>query len=341
LKYYEITIKPTSPFGTPLKGDTLFGHFCWQVAYDPGLVTGGLEGQLSRYKDEPFAVFSSAFPKLKKEKTEYFFPRPEVAMMTISDRANGSRKDRMLGGKLLKRKKWMVLQEIGSFRLKNVQFLTGEELKARFQSERCAQTGVTPMPGIADEMMVRFSQSHNTIDRLTGTTGKGRFAPYAKENFFYWPGLTLAIFVLLDEAVTDIDRVRQGIEKIGAWGFGRDASIGLGRFDVVEHLELPLPNVSDATACYTLAPSVPEKGAFSEAFFSPFVRFGKHGGALATGKNAFKRPVVMADEGSVLIPGGNGRYNRPWLGSAVHGVSYFERDTITQGYSPWLPINLE
>ena len=49
MKLYDVTIHPLSAFGTPLKGDTLFGQFCWQVAYDPGLVDGGLEKNLDRY----------------------------------------------------------------------------------------------------------------------------------------------------------------------------------------------------------------------------------------------------------------------------------------------------
>ena len=85
-----------------------------------------------------------------------------------------------------------------------------------------------------------FSQSHNTINRMTQTTGSGMFAPYAKEKFYYFPETELVIFVLIEESVTDIDRVLLGLERIGNWGFGRDASTGLGRFTLGEHDELHL-----------------------------------------------------------------------------------------------------
>ena len=35
MKLYAIVIETHSGFGTPLKGDTLFGQFCWEVAMDP------------------------------------------------------------------------------------------------------------------------------------------------------------------------------------------------------------------------------------------------------------------------------------------------------------------
>jgi len=66
VKLYEIIIKPESGFGTPLKGDTIFGHICWQVSYNPELLNGGLEKWIACYGERPFAVFSSAWPKIKK-----------------------------------------------------------------------------------------------------------------------------------------------------------------------------------------------------------------------------------------------------------------------------------
>ena len=35
---YEVILRPQSLFGTPLAGDTLFGHLCWQFAMDAGLL---------------------------------------------------------------------------------------------------------------------------------------------------------------------------------------------------------------------------------------------------------------------------------------------------------------
>ncbi|MCI4462918.1 MAG: hypothetical protein JHC30_01955 [Caldisericum sp.] len=54
MKTYQIIIKPLTGFGTPLKGDTLFGHICWQIYYDKDLVGKDLETLLSDYLKNPF-----------------------------------------------------------------------------------------------------------------------------------------------------------------------------------------------------------------------------------------------------------------------------------------------
>ena len=54
MKIYGITIQPLSPFGTLLKGDTLFGHFCWQAAEDGALLAGGLDKWIDCYASESF-----------------------------------------------------------------------------------------------------------------------------------------------------------------------------------------------------------------------------------------------------------------------------------------------
>jgi len=56
VKLYEVIIKPESGFGTPLKGDTIFGHICWQTAYDKNLLEGGLDRWIDCYAERPFFV---------------------------------------------------------------------------------------------------------------------------------------------------------------------------------------------------------------------------------------------------------------------------------------------
>jgi len=84
VKLYEIIIKPESGFGTPLKGDTIFGHICWQVSYNPELLNGGLEKWIACYGERPFAVFSSAWPKIKKnDAMHYAFKRPDFPTLRL------------------------------------------------------------------------------------------------------------------------------------------------------------------------------------------------------------------------------------------------------------------
>jgi CRISPR-associated protein Csm4 len=340
MRLYEITLRPLSALGTPLMGDTLFGQFCWQDAYDPGLVTGGLETQLTLYEERPFAIFSSACPKFTVNGTvHYALKRPDLPLDWLSPPPAGSRMARLEHRKKVKKKAWLLVD--ADLRLNFTRLTEDAELselllqQASSEVQRlCRRTGVL-------KVVEKFPQPHNTINRQTLTTGEAPFAPYSQEIQFFLPESELAVFVLLDEAATDIHRLCLGLSRIGQTGFGRDASIGLGRFTLTGHREMSLPPTEDANACYTLAPCVPQPDSFTDAYFVPFVRFGKHGDRLATSAHPFKAPVVMAAAGAVFVPSDPGAVSRPYFGRAVSGVSKAEPRTVVQGYAPCLPFYLE
>lgn len=341
MRRYEITLKPKSAFGTALKGDSLFGQFCWQVAYDPGLVSGGIQELTRHYPSKPFAVFSSAFPKMNGDKTEYFFPRPAYikADDDVTDRT--SRKKALIDRKNMRACRWMASTKGESLDALNGEFLNDADMLKRFLNKLPTVRKSVFASVEAGGILTRFSQPHNSINRLTGSTGQGTFAPFSKENLFYIPGTELALFVLVDDDMTDIDRVVKGMERIGSAGFGRDASTGLGRFDILGFEDWELPAVKDSDGMFTLGPVVPPKQEFQNVFFSPFVRFGKHGDRLATGVNPFKKPIIMADEGAVFKPADPTLLAVPWIGTAVTDISYVEPETVAQGYAPWLPVKWE
>lgn len=341
MKLYAITLKPMSGFGTPLKGDTLFGHFCWQAANDPSLVEGGLQHQIALYMEKPFTIFSSAFPKLEKDKsTSYVLKRPEIPFSFMLPAQKDKAAD-MRQRKNFKKKKWMFVGDNLHLDIKSATFISDHELLEEAKNQLTQETRRQMKKAEHVEFMKNFSQSHNTINRMTQTTGTGMFTPYAKEIFYYFPESELVVFVLIEESATDIDRVALGLERIGNWGFGRDASTGLGRFELGEQDEMPLPGLADSNACYVLSPCVPEEGAFKDAFFTPFVRFGKHGDRLACYGNPFKNPVIMADEGAVFIPNDKTAFNKPYIGQAVTNVSKSMPEAVVQGYAPYLPLKLE
>jgi CRISPR-associated protein Csm4 len=344
VKRFEITIKPQSGIGTPLKGDTLFGHFCWQAANQPELVDGGLEAALEMYPTEPFAVFSSAFPKLAETPPRYILKRPDLPLhMFLEDKGESDRFAYYQGLKNQKKKKWMVLIEDNPLSLESAVFLDDRELaeiagvhleQARPRSRMEGRDGLA--------LCKWFDQPHNTINRLTGTTGKGSFAPYNMQNLYYTAGTELAVFVLFNEKWTDIERVVKALANIGRFGFGRDASTGLGRFEVSGCKESPQPLPKKSEGIYTLAPCLPgDKDTSRRCRFTPFTRFGRHGDRLAISRNPFKAPVIMADEGAVFLPESNTPFAKPYIGSAVAGVSKVQPTAVVQGYAPYLPIRLE
>lgn len=337
MKLYIIIIQPQSAFGTPLKGDTIFGQFCWQAAESETL-THGLDHWISCYYERPFAVFSSAFPVITKDDQRFYaMPRPFLPISLTKGQKPQERAQQVMNLKKDKKKKYL---------------LVGNDLKPVLSAKNyCSEKELCDfhlaLPNklhLLDNKNRKFygmfSQAHNTLNRLTGTTGTGQFAPFSADNIHFLPEAKLAVFALINEEALDKDRLRDAFKSIGTWGFGRDASAGLGRFGVVDIVEEKITASVKHKACYTLAPCVPEKnGFFTASFFTPFTRFGKHGPALVHKKNPFKNPVLMADEGAIFIPAQ--ALSRPYIGTAVNNLSKADKRTVMQGYSIFLPCDIE
>ncbi len=339
MKIYGITIQPLSPFGTPLKGDTLFGHYCWQAAEDQNLLTGGLDKWIDCYESDPFAVFSSAWPVLTRDnKTAYTVNRPSGLLP--DDETKLERREQVKRNKIIKKQKWLLIEQdlIVNMDAKNLQSDT--DLFDLFL-QNLAPVDAKPLRLLAKEqkkLCVPVTQAHNSINRLTMTTGSGAFTPFSHDNFQFLPGLKLIVFVAVNEDAMDAERLQTGFERIGSWGYGRDASTGLGRFSVISVDEQSWPQANDdATACYTLGPSVPQKETFVKCNATPFTRFGRHGSTLASSANPFKKPVIMADEGAVLYPIARETFKKPYIGTAITNVSAVAPRTVVQGYSLYLP----
>ncbi len=344
MKLYQLTIKPLTPFGTPLKGDTIFGHLCWQAAYDSGLLVGGLDQWIEKYDTDPFIVCSSAFPLLVEEQTgeNIALPRPqlpsELLEITCPD---VERSTRMKARKELKKKKWLLVKEDLKLQLQPDSLLTDVELFSRYYASLPDDLRRRYAAESEKKIFLVDHQAHNSIDRLTGTTGSDPgFAPYTCENIAWLPGMKLVVFCLINEDALDEDCLRTMVERIGQFGFGRDAATGLGRFELIDCKLRELPTNERANACFTLSPSVPEVNLYSHKYFLPFTRFGRHGDRLAHSVNPFKAPVVMADEGAVFIPCDSDVFSRPYLGRAVHDISLVQPQAVAQGYAIYLPLEV-
>ena len=333
MKTYCITIEPASPFGTPLKGDTLFGQFCWQAAYDQALLLCPFEQAVEQYPERPFAVFSSAFPALQGG--GFALKRPDAPLDLLFN-LSGKSKEEIIGNrKAIKKQKWLVCERQAA--LANLQ-------ACNYLDDQ----GLTSAAGLDPEEYTAISTvaetGHNSISRLTGTTGPDGFAPFTQRSTFYAPGCKLVLFVGIDETMLSVDNLVAGLARIGQGGFGRDASTGLGKFSVASCtvVDLPALGAPQPNALYTLAPCVPDTEQYVDALFSPFTRFGRHGDRLATSGKPFKNPVVMADEGALLFPRSMpDACDRPYLGSAVTGVSKIQSTAVAQGYSLYIPVRLE
>ncbi|WP_297446757.1 hypothetical protein [Desulfurobacterium sp.] len=328
MKLAEITIIPASAFGTPLKGDTIFGHFCWQLVYDENLINGSFSHWIDKYSETPFAVFSSAYPKIEtKNETYWLLKKPSLPLHFFGEEGKDCF-EKLSKRKEQKSKTWVLTNtlkiDLSTCKLKSdkeaFEFIikNAQEIRKDLYFHRTC---------------ISINQTHNSINRYTFSTGEN-FAPFITETIWFMPGIKLSIFVLYNENALNKNSLKTAFERIGKTGYGRDATWGMGRFKVEKVKELPLPEKSNCI--YTLSPFVPKGNKFKQIWFQPVVRFGKHGSYLANSSNPFKEPILMADEGAVIV---NDNPIGPLIGKAVLEVSKALRETVVQGYSIAIPFS--
>ena len=301
---YRLEIEVRSAFATPPKGDTLFGQLCWLIAETDGAQR--LEELLQGYTDgKPFAVIGDMLPA-----DTLLFPPVPISHLGIAFDPK-KRKN-------VKRQRAFTMDRLRE---------NGGRIDATLR-ESCVAAD--------SSQWFETIQMRNSIDRRDGTTGEG-FDPYATVR----KDLNIndaTLYLLVNEEKIDAQSVRKGLETMGAAGFGKDATVGRGRFAVksCERFEF---SVQKPNALLTLAPSVLSEQGFQEAYYEPFTRFGKHGGVLAHGM-PWKNPILMADTFALV------HSDRPltFIGKGLGGdgsISLRLPQTVHQGYAPTLPVRLE
>jgi len=213
VKFHQITLQPRSAFATPLKGDTIFGHFCWQADGDSALLEGGLDHQIKKYGEQPFAIFSSAYVKTENKGTSWFLKRPDIPLNFFKSFADMKKKERIRKLKEIKKQKWMQLKDSLEIVLTECTLLNDADLLELLEKELTPETRKRVNLSGQKKITLSFSQPHNSINRVTSTTGTGMFAPYTTKSDCYFPEVELVIFVLIDEEATDIERVVKGLRR--------------------------------------------------------------------------------------------------------------------------------
>ena len=173
---------------------------------------------------------------------------------------------------------------------------------------------------------------HNAVNYKTSRTGDG-FDPFGVEEIRYTP---FEIYLLIDEECWSPESCRDTLRAVGEAGYGKKATTGRGRFDVVSFEEAELP--CEGRDFMALAPMVVEGCDAVEIFYDTFVRFGKHGADDAR-PNPFKKPVLMAQTGALLRFESDAK--RPFAGKGVGGISAKRPETVHQGYTPLVAIGVK
>lgn len=306
-KLYSFIISPKGAFITLLKGDTIFGHFCWQCVYDDSILSCSFDDFLKDYNNgEPQIIFSSAVPYCTDE-NKFIFRKPFVGASSIPEKVDSE---------YIKSRKSAK---------KKVFFNVDKDLK------------LVPTANDYKELSLFIPETsyHNKINRDTFTTGSDGFAPYAIEKLNIKENINFSIFVLVDEEKIKKESIEKALKNIGKFGFGKDASVGMGKFEVVSVIDLEIPDLSNKMY-YTLSPCVIEKfDDIKSLSYQTFVRFGKHGDVAATNGNPFKNPILMFDENAIIetkVP-----LKKPFIGMGLKNISNQIKTSVAQGYSIVLP----
>lgn len=303
---YRLTLRPLTAFGTPLAGDTLFGHLCWAAAERFGRAR--LESLLDGYTaGRPFAALSDAFP-------QGYLPRPAVPDGAIGWKLDPKQRKQM------RKRIWLPAAE------------SSLPLSAWLEKAQ--------LTNIAETTVL----TQNTIHRLTGTTGELQFAPRQVERIAFVANARLDLYAVLDERRLTADELRQLLEDVGTMGYGRDASTGLGKFAIEELVENSWPRVS-STSWLTLAPCAPDPTALdaTRCYYQPVTRFGRHGSLGVRLGQPFKRPLLLLKTGALLTSRQpvEWRVHGRGLGGRQEPLSDVIPDTVHQGYAPVLPIDAD
>lgn len=301
MKRLLLTIKPQTAFASPIVGAMLFGHVCWGIRESCGdahlsdLLEGYCEGL-------PFIVCSDAFP-------HGFLPLPAYPL------AHWIRPEST--SKEMKRKKWLPVTQ-------------WPHPIANWYKEAKSDKEVLQTNSPGESFVLRGAQMHNSINRMTGTTSTGMFAPYQSETLEYHPSGLLDIYIDFDDQRISAETIAHTLSTIGLIGFGRDASIGLGKFTVENSSEIN--NEITSKTVMTLSASVLDSNALdsTKTYYAVQTYFGRHGNLRAVGESPFKRPVLMASTGAHL----SCRHisSVPFIGHGVTGLSLY-KDTVHQGYA--------
>lgn len=304
---YRLTLKTLSPFGTPLVGDTLFGQLCWAVIDQYG------ELQLSEWLDgytegKPFLVISDAMP-------HNYLPMPTLP--SYFWQIEPKEQDR----KQLRKRTWVSIETVR------------QQITSTWQIYAKSEEDIL-------EKKIK-NQPHNTLSRKSNTTETGEFSPYVMPQIWYRNETKLDLYIVFDETRIKLKQIQDLLNQIGQLGFGRDISIGLGKFDVMQYQECNLKFIKNPNTYLTLANAAPQNLGLniSKSYYQITTRFGRHGNIQALSNNPFKKPIILAKPGAIFTP--NQWQPKDFLGNGLGDISYVQPKAVHQGYAPVISIAVD
>jgi len=300
MQHYTITWTVRSPVGTELQSDTIFGHFCWALLHHKG--KEALESFLNELRASPIFVLSSAFPK-------DYLPFPIALPITIpdfkrlreilsnSESPDGKIKFALLK-KQLKKAKWLSrdywFEHIDNFSLPGLYIDVWKNTSGVINKLYNEQSILKIKPFKEKETSI----THNSINRITGTTSKGGASLYDEPVTFYEEGAAFDSYLATDYFT--IEELRTLFDIIQKGGFGKKKSTGKGHYKITVQ-EFDPPECDSANAYLVLSNTIPAPDDPRECYYNGMTKFGKLGSNYSSTRSPFKYPLFMLTPGSVFI----------------------------------------
>ncbi len=290
MRLHRYVLRPLSPWGTPLRSDTLYGLVLLRVAEQDGDAACRALAAAFREGEPPFAL-SSAVPQGK-----VFAPRlpplPRALFRRLAEEG-AFRKAQALNlfEALQKYKRFRKLEHLPlDVWLRHAGSLSGSSLFKEYVKDEFG----TEVP---ERFAASETEPHVTIHRMTGGAVEGglffnRLTWFAAEARFH-------LYARTDKPEELLDLLR----LVGDLGFGKDASTGKGRFAVVRDEAFdPAPLERAGPDRLLLSVCAAPDMAGTAGCYAVEVKRGK----AAPGLSPFKNPLLLLREGGVLrtLPAG-------------------------------------
>jgi CRISPR-associated protein Csm4 len=303
MNIYRVKLKLKSSHITPWHSDTIMGSLCWILAQQEG--EQRLAEFLKHYRDGdlPFVV-SNCFPGdlLPKPMAGNFIGMQQVSKKEALEHADRAKES------------------------KKTELVALAEFNAIINNQA---TDISPKKNMAMEIGIM----HNQINRLSGTTADGSL--YQQHEIF-WQQPYLSLYAGI--AAGWEEKFLALMEKLSLKGYGKRVSIGKGIFQLEDFSQFnDFRTPENANAIVVLANFVPRANDPVEGQYKTFVKYGKLGQSFATGKNPFKKPLIMIKPGAVFWT------DEPKMtyGRLVNGISEEFPEVVQFGYTLAVPAAIE
>lgn len=292
MKLFRIRLQPQSAWRTPWQSDTLSGLICWAYARLYGGQALQQEIIDPALGNQPRFVLSDAFPRDLVPIPLSLKLRPNIPMEQLKE---------------IKRAKWMPFKQFLSS-------VMGQPVPVDQLIQPDCDFKDTP-------------QMHNTLSRLTGTTGDD--GSLFQQINTVLPGVDsyLTVYARIEKEFESV--LFTMFEELQQTGFGADVTTGKGQFQLLSSQFEPVDEMNEipSTTQGIVTWSTFQPGADdpTNGVWETFTKFGKLGPDFGV-ENVFKRPLVMLRPGACFSPPLN---NASVVGRAIPMTELLAQTEVT------------